>query len=463
MRGFNGVPLNEVHQMPTKLSKKPEIKTPIPGPKSVELGKLKDAYVSKAVSVGAPVYIERALGSLLYDVDGNAYIDMGSGIGVTNIGHCPREVVRAIKNQVGKFNHLCFMVTPYEGYVRLCEKLAKIAPKPYLTKSALFNSGAEAVENAVKVARHYTKKSAVFSFQHAFHGRTQMGMALTAKEMPYKAGFGPLPETYKVEFAYCYRCPFKLEYPSCGIACADKIDEVFSSPQFDGKVAALVGEPIAGEGGFIVPPPEFYPKVSKICKKHGVLFIADEIQTGAGRTGRMWCLQHWPETEIDLLTSAKGIGGGMVISALTGRPEIMDEPQSGGIGGTFGGHPASCAAALAQLEIIEKNLPRVEKINRYMTKRLKEMQKKYEIIGDVRGMGAMMAIELVKNRETKEPVTDEIKAIKDYALKHGMVLLSCGTFGNVIRMHPSILMPKSLLAQAMDILDAAIAEATKKS
>jgi len=448
--------------MAAKLSKKPEVKTALPGPKSMELGKLKDMYVSKSVSVGTPVYIERASGSMLYDVDGNAFIDFGCGIGVTNAGHCPREVVRAVKEQAAKFNHLCFMVTPYEGYVRLAEKMAKIAPKPYLNKSAFFNSGAEAVENAVKVARHFTKKPAIFSFQHSFHGRTQMGMALTAKEMPYKAGFGPLPETYKVEFAYCYRCPLKMTYPSCAIACADKIDEVFSSPQFQGKVAALVGEPIEGEGGFIVPPPEFYPKVSKICKKHGALLVVDEIQTGAGRTGKMWCMEHWPTTEFDLLTSAKGIGGGQVISGLTGRPEIMDEPQSGGIGGTFGGHPVACAAALAQLELIEKIIPKVEKINKYMTRRLKEMQKKYPIIGEVRGMGAMMAIELVKDPNTKEPCTDEIKKVKDYALKNGMILLSCGTFGNIIRMHAQLNMPKSTLVTAMDILDAGLAEATKK-
>ncbi|MDH4123250.1 MAG: aspartate aminotransferase family protein, partial [Thermoplasmata archaeon] len=386
----------------------------------------------------------------------------GCGIGVTNAGHCPREVVKAVKDQVAKFNHLCFMVTPYEGYVRLAEKMAKIAPKPYLTKSAFFNSGAEAVENAVKYARHFNKKTAVFSFQHGFHGRTSMTMALTAKEMPYKAGFGPLPETYKLEFAYCYRCPLNLKYPSCAIACADKIDEVFSSPQFNGKVSSLVGEPIAGEGGFIVPPPEFYPKVSQICKKHNVILIADEIQTGAGRTGKMWCMQHWPTTEFDLLTSAKGIGGGMVISGVTGRAEIMDEPQIGGIGGTFGGHPASCAAALAQLEVNEKAIPKVEKINKYMTRRLKEMAKKYNVIGDVRGMGAMMAIELVKDRNTKEPSTDEIKKVRDYALKHGMVLLSCGTFGNIIRMHPALTMPRSLLVQAMDILDGGLAYATGK-
>ena len=216
-------------------TKKALVKTPLPGPKSQELAKLKEAYVSKAVSIAAPVYIEKAAGSVFYDVDGNQFIDMACGIGVNNLGNCNREVVRAIKDQSGKYLHLCFMVTPYEPYVRLAEKLAKIAPRPYLTKSAFFNSGAEAVENAVKVARHYTKKTAVFSFQHSFHGRTQMGMALTAKEQPYKAGFGPLPETYKVDFAYCYRCPLNLKYPSCSLACANKIDEIFSSQQFAGK------------------------------------------------------------------------------------------------------------------------------------------------------------------------------------------------------------------------------------
>jgi len=443
-------------------TKKALVKTPLPGPKSQELGKIKDAYVAKSVSLTVPVFIEKAAGSIFYDVDGNQFIDMGSGIGVNNLGNSNREVVRAVKEQVGKYMHLCFMVTPYEPYVRLAEKLAKIAPRPYLTKSAFFNSGAEAVENAVKVSRHFTKKTAVFSFQHSFHGRTQMGMALTAKEQPYKAGFGPLPETFKLDFAYCYRCPQNLKYPSCGIACANKIDEAFSSPQFAGKVACLIGEPIAGEGGFIVPPDEFYPKVSQICKKHNAMLVMDEIQTGAGRTGKMWCTEHWPTMEFDMMTSAKGIGGGMVISALTGRAEVMDETQPGGIGGTFGGHPAACAAALVQLDLVAKNLDKVEKINKYMTRRLKQMQKKYPIIGDVRGKGAMMAIELVKDSASKTPAVDETKIIKDHAFKSGMVLLSCGTYGNVIRMHPSILMPRSVLAEAMDILEGGLEATVKK-
>jgi 4-aminobutyrate aminotransferase/(S)-3-amino-2-methylpropionate transaminase len=288
-----------------------------------------------------------------------------------------------------------------------------------------------------------------------------MAMALTSKEMPYKAGFGPLPETYKVEFAYCYRCPFKMEYPGCGVACADKIDEVWSTPQFQGKVAALIGEPIAGEGGFIVPPKEFYPKVTKICKKHGVVYVDDEIQTGAGRTGKMWAIQHWSGVEPDMLVTGKGIGGGFPISATTGRPEIMDAPQTGGLGGTFGGNPVGCAAALAQFDIIEKSLKNVPKVNAYITKRLKDMQSRFPIIGDIRGMGAMMAIELVSNPKTKEPAAKETKAIGALALKKGMVLLSCGTYGNVIRMHPSMIMPDDILEQAMDILEASIEETVK--
>ena len=353
-------------------AKKASIKSAeVPGPKSVELGKLREKYLSKAVGITAPVFIEKAEGSLFYDVDGNVFIDMGSGIGVTNVGHRPKEVVAAVKKQADKFLHVCFQVTPYENYVRLAEKLASLAPHPGLVKSVLFNSGAEAVENSVKISRHYTKKPAAFSFVHAFHGRTMMAMALTSKEMPYKAGFGPLPETYKVEFAYCYRCPFKMEYPSCGVACADKIDETWSSPQFQGKVACLVGEPIEGEGGFIVPPKEFYAKVTKICKKHGAVYVDDEIQTGAGRTGKMWAVQHWSGVEPDMLVSGKGIGGGFPVSATTGRPEIMDAPQTGGLGGTFGGNPVGCAAALAQFDIIEKALKNVPKVNAYITKRLK--------------------------------------------------------------------------------------------
>lgn len=446
----------------SNVANKALVKTDVPGPKSKELAKLKEEYISNSVGIAAPIYIERAAGSIFYDVDGNQFIDMACGIGVNNVGNCRKEIVDAIKAQAEKFLHLCFMVTPYEGYIRLAEKLAKIAPKPYLTKSAFFNSGAEAVENTVKFARQYTKKSAIFSFQHSFHGRTQMALALTAKEQPYKAGFGPFPESFKLEFAYCYRCPYTLEYPSCGIACADKIDEVFSQPQFEGKIALLAGEPIAGEGGFIVPPDEFYPKVSKICKKHDVLFAADEIQTGAGRTGKMWCIEHWPEVEPDFLISAKGMGGGMVLSGVTSRAEIMDTPQIGGIGGTFGGHPAACAAALAQLELIEKNISRVAKIREYMIKRLKEMQERFDLIGEVRGKGAMWGIELVKDRISKEPAADEAKQIKNLCLKKGMVILTCGTFSNVIRMHPSFLIPEETLAQGMEILESSISEAVKK-
>jgi 4-aminobutyrate aminotransferase/(S)-3-amino-2-methylpropionate transaminase len=446
------------------VTKKASIKTPeVPGPKSVELGKLRDKYISRSVGITAPIYIEKAEGSLFTDIDGNVLIDMGSGIGVTNVGHRPKEVVAAVKKQADKFLHVCFQVTPYESYVRLCEKLAQIAPNPALTKSVLFNSGAEAVENSVKISRHYTKKPAAFSFVHAFHGRTMMAMALTSKEMPYKAGFGPLPETYKVEFAYCYRCPFNMSYPSCGVACADKIDELWSWPQFQGRVACLIGEPIEGEGGFIVPPKEFYVKITKICKKHGVVYVDDEIQTGAGRTGKMWCVQHWPGVEPDMLVSGKGIGGGFPVSAATGRAEIMDAPQSGGLGGTFGGNPVGCAASLAQFEIIEKSLKNVPKINAYITKRLKDMQSRFPIIGDVRGMGAMMAIELVTDQKAKTPAAKETKAIRAAALKRGMVMLTCGTYDNVIRLHPSMIMPDDILEQAMDILEASIEEVTRSA
>ncbi len=435
----------------------------VPGPKSAELIKLKEKYISKAISISAPVFIDKAEGSLFTDIDGNVLIDMGSGIGVTNVGHCPKEVVAAVKKQAEKFLHTCFMVTPYEGYVRLAEKLANVAPHPGLAKSVLFNSGAEAVENSVKISRHYSKRPAAFSFVHAFHGRTMMAMALTSKEMPYKAGFGPLPETYKVEFAYCYRCPFNMEYPGCGVACADKIDEIWSTPQFQGKVACIIGEPIAGEGGFIVPPKEFYAKITKTCKKHGVIYVDDEIQTGAGRTGKMWCIEHWSGVEPDILVSGKGIGGGFPVSACTGRAEIMDSPQVGGLGGTFGGNPVACAAALAQFPIIEKSLKNVPKINAYVTRRLKEMQQRFPIIGEVRGMGAMMAIELVTDRKAKTPAAKEAKAIKMAALKRGVVLLTCGTLDNVIRMHPSIMMPDDLLEQAMGVLEASIEEGVKQA
>jgi 4-aminobutyrate aminotransferase/(S)-3-amino-2-methylpropionate transaminase len=442
-------------------AQKASIKTEVPGPKSVELGKLREKYISKGVGIVAPVYMEKAEGSILEDIDGNTFIDMGSGIGVNNVGNRVPEVVKAVKDQADKFLHLCFQVTPYESYLRLAQKLADTAPGNGLSKSVLFNAGAEAVENSVKIARHFNKKPAAFSFVHAFHGRTMMAMALTSKEMPYKAGFGPLPETYKVDFAYCFRCPLKMTYPSCGVACADKIDDIWSTPQFEGKVSCLIGEPIAGEGGFIVPPKEFYAKITKICRKHGVVYIDDEIQTGAGRTGKMWCVEHWPGVEPDMLVSGKGIGGGFPVSATTGRPEIMDAPQVGGLGGTFGGNPVACAAALAQWKVIEAALDNVPKINSYMVKRLKELQSKYPMIGEVRGMGAMMAIELVYDLKEKKPAVKETKDIKNAALKKGLLLLTCGTYDNVIRMHPSMIMPQETLEQAMDILEASVGEAVK--
>jgi 4-aminobutyrate aminotransferase/(S)-3-amino-2-methylpropionate transaminase len=426
----------------------------VPGPRSIELGKLRERLLSKSVGIVAPVYISSAEGSLLTDVDGNTLIDMGSGIGVTNVGHRPPSVEAAIKEQASRFIHTCFQVTPYESYLRVAERLVELSPNPALTKSVLYNSGAEAVENSIKIARHYNKRPASFSFTHAFHGRTMMALALTAKEMPYKAGFGPLPETYKVDIAYCYRCPLKMEYPSCGVACADKIDELWSTPQFEGKVSSLIGEPISGEGGFIVPPKEFYARVTQICKKHAAVYIDDEIQTGAGRTGKMWCVEHWPGVEPDILVSGKGIGGGLPISATTGRPEIMDAPQVGGLGGTFGGNPLACAASLAQMEIIEKSMGNVAAINSYMTKRMKEMQQTYPMIGDIRGMGAMMAMELVGDPESKAPAAQETKAVKNAALKRGLVLLTCGTYDNVIRLHPSIIMPMEILEEAMDIIEA---------
>jgi len=437
------------------------IKTEVPGPKSAELGKLKEKYISKGVGIVAPVFIDKAEGSLLYDIDGNTFIDMGSGIGVNNVGNRVPVVVDAVKHQADKFLHVCFQVTPYESYLRLAEKLAENAPGEDLVKSVLFNAGAEAVENAVKISRHSSKRPAAFSFVHAFHGRTMMAMALTSKEMPYKAGFGPLPETYKVDFAYCFRCPLKMEYPSCGIACAEKIDEIWSAPQFEGKVACLIGEPIAGEGGFIVPPKEFYPKVTSICNKHGVIYIDDEIQTGAGRTGKMWCVEHWPGTKPDMLVSGKGIGGGFPVSAVTGRAEIMDAPQVGGLGGTFGGNPVACAAALAQFDVIQSALSEVPRINEYMVKRLGELQRRFPIIGEVRGIGAMMAVELVSDLKEKTPAVKETKEIKTAALKKGLLILTCGTYDNVIRMHPSMLMPEETLTQAVDILESSFEEVVK--
>ncbi len=435
------------------------IVTELPGPKSRELAARRKAAVSSAVSVGMEVYIDRAEGAILIDVDGNHLIDLGSGIAVASVGHADPGVVAAVTEQVARFTHTCFMVTPYAGYVELCEKLAELTPGTHEKRSALFNSGAEAVENAVKIARAHTGRTAIIAFDHAYHGRTNLTMALTAKVMPYKAGFGPFaPEVYRVPMAYPYR------WPTGADACADEAFAEFTSRVHvqvgEENVAAVLVEPIQGEGGFIVPAPGFLARVSQWCAEHGIVFIADEIQTGFCRTGD-WFACDREGIVPDLITTAKALGGGMPIAAVTGRAEIMDAPVVGGLGGTYGGNPVSCAAALAAIQTMTRGglVDRARQIGEEIDHRLHELAARYPQIGDIRGRGAMMAIELVVPDGTKTPDPVLTKAVLAGCARRGMVTLGCGTYGNVIRLLPPLVIEFSLLAEALDILAEALAEA----
>ena len=325
------------------------------------------------------------------------------------------------------------------------------------------NSGAEAVENAVKIARHYTKRQAIICFENGFHGRTYMAMTLTSKVKPYKFGFGPfMPEVYRMPYAYCYRCPLGLSYPACGVACADHLKDFFISHVAGESTAALIVEPIMGEGGFITPPPEYFPKLVKICHDNGIVFVADEIQTGMGRTGNMFAMEHWG-VEPDLLLTAKSMAAGMPLSAVVGRAEMMNAPQVGGLGGTYGGNPVCCSAALAVLEIFEeeKLLDKSRALGQKLRQRFEAMQNRFEIIGDVRGIGPMLALELVKDRVTKEPAADQAKALVKFCYEKGLVILSCGNFGNVIRTLMPLVITDEQLERGLAIVEEGLATLPK--
>src|SRR5438477_4028700 len=332
-----------------------QLRTPIPGPKSKALSERRAKAVPRGLSHGTPIYVAKAEDAWLEDVDGNRYLDFAGGIGCLNVGHRRGEVVDALKQQLDRFLHTCVQVTPYEGYVRLAERMNEVTPGKFAKKTIFVNSGAEAVENAVKIARAYTKRPGIIAFEDAFHGRTMMTLALTSKTHPYKAGFAPFPsDVYRVPFAYCYRCSYSLTYPSCELHCARHLEDTFKRVVAAEDVAAVIAEPVLGEGGFVVPPPEFFRIITEICHKHGVLFIADEVQSGFGRTGKMFASEHY-RVEPDLIVTAKSLGGGLPLAAVTGRAEIMDAPGPGGLGGTFAGNPLSCAAVNAVIDILEKD------------------------------------------------------------------------------------------------------------
>ena len=428
--------------------------------KSEYLSKLRGRIVPKGAFNTTPFFVEKAYGAAVYDVEGREFIDFAGGIGVMNVGHSHPKVVAAIKDQAEKFTHTCFHVMMYEPYVELADRLCGLTPGSFPKMAMFANSGAEAVENAVKVSRHYTKRPAVIAFEHAFHGRTLLGMTLTSKIKPYKYGFGPFaPEVYRMPYAYCYRCTFGLKYPECNLACAEYMREFFTGFVAADSVAAVIAEPIAGEGGFLTPPPGYFNKLIEICHEHGIVFIADEIQSGTGRTGRMFAIEHW-DIEPDLITVAKSLAAGMPLSAVVGRKEMMDDPMVGGLGGTYGGNPLCCRAALAVLDIFEEEnlIVRSEALGRALWERFQAWQEKYEIIGEVRGKGPMLALELVKDRETKAPATDEAKALVKSCYENGLVILSCGQLGNVIRVLMPLVISDEQLERGLAILEEQLAK-----
>jgi len=381
-----------------------------------------------------PIFVKRAKGALIEDVEGNEYIDFGGGIGVVNVGHCHEKVVSAIKEQADQYLHTCFHVSMYEPYIELAKQLNEITPGDFAKKTFFVNSGAEAVENSVKIARYATKRQGIIAFENAFHGRTYMAMTLTSKTNPYKLGFGPFcPEVYRIPFAYCYRCPFGREYPSCELYCAEYLEDFFIGNVAAENVAAVIAEPIQGEGGFIVPPPGYFKKIKAICERHGILFIMDEIQTGMGRTGKLFASEHH-DVVPDIILTAKSLAAGLPLGAVTGRAEIMEMPHVGGLGGTFGGNPIACSAALAVLDLLNtKLLEKATALGEKVRTRFLELQGQFDIIGDVRGLGPMIGMELVKNTQSKEPAPDTAKELVGRCLEKGLILLACGNYGNVIR------------------------------
>jgi 4-aminobutyrate aminotransferase/(S)-3-amino-2-methylpropionate transaminase len=428
-----------------------KVVTELPGPKSQELQERRRRVVSSGVTNGFTVYIERADGAILEDVDGNRLLDFGSGIAVTSVGHAVPELIEAVTQQVAAFTHTCFMVTPYESYLQVCEELAQLTPGDHDKRSALFNSGAEAVENAVKIARHATGRPAIVVFEHAYHGRTNLTMALTAKNMPYKDGFGPFaPEVYRVPMSY----PFRDGHS--GPDAAERAIRLMETQIGAENIAALLIEPIQGEGGFIVPAEGFLPALADWARSRDVVFIADEIQSGFGRTGKWFAVEHEGVVP-DLVTTAKGLAGGMPLAAVTGRADLMNSVHEGGLGGTYGGNPVAAVAALASIHTMrERNLlARATHIGDIISERLRQLQAELPLVGEVRGRGAMMAVELVVPG-SREPNAAATKAAITYCTDHGVIALSCGTYGNVIRLLPPLIITDEQLHDGLDVLSEAL-------
>lgn len=432
--------------------------------KTEQLQERRKNAVAKGPSHVTGIYVDKAEGAIITDVEGKEYIDFAGGIGIQNIGHNHPKLVKAVQDQVSKFIHTCFHVAPYESYIELAERLNKLTPGNFEKKTMFVNSGAEAVENAIKMARKYTGKSGVVVFDRAFHGRTLLTMTLTSKVVPYKKGFGPFAnDIYRVPYPYYYRNDTKLSNDELDDLILKQIDEFLNSDVHPEDIGAVIIEPVQGEGGFVVPSARFMQGLKKVCEKYNIVFIADEIQTGFCRTGKLFAMEYFG-VEPDLVTMSKSIAGGMPLSAVTGRAEIVDAPEVGQIGGTFAGSPVSCAAGLAVLDIIEEeNL--VEKsaiMGEKMQSTFREWQTKYDVIGEVRGLGPMCAIELVLDKDTKEPATELTGNIVQSTWKQGLITLSAGQYSNVLRFLPPVTTDEETLDKALGILESVIKEESEK-
>jgi 4-aminobutyrate aminotransferase/(S)-3-amino-2-methylpropionate transaminase len=438
--------------------------TEIPGPKSRALLARRAQAVPRGVPAVTPIAVVHAEGAVITDADGNRLIDFGGGIGVVNTGHRHPSVVDAVRNQLDRFAHVCFPVSTYEPYVELAERLNRITPGDHPKRTFLVNSGAEAVENAIKVARHFTGRQAIVCFEHGFHGRTNLAMALTSKVMPYKKGFGPFaPEVYRIPFPYCYRCERengktdRRTGRQCCMANRERLEQIFASTVDPDSVAAIIMELELGEGGFVPAPREYVDELAKFARDHGILFIADEIQTGFGRTGKLFACEHYGLVP-DLITMAKSLAGGLPLAAVTGRADVMESPQVGGLGGTYGGNPLACAAALAVLDAMEaERIPaRAARMGEQIRGRFCQWAARHARIGDVRGLGAMVGMELVVDRSTKEPDKALTGRLIAAALERGVILLSAGTYGNTVRVLAPLTTPEAIVEEGLDAMEQAL-------
>jgi len=441
---------------PDRLPQTRHLATEIPGPKSTAAMARRKEAVSGGLGNAIPVIVARAHDAIIEDIDGNRIIDLGAGIGVVTVGNSAPPVVKAVQAAVAQFTHTNFTTAPYMGYIEVCEALNRLTPGKFAKKSILQNSGAEAVENAIKIARHYTKRPAIIVFEHAYHGRTNLTMALTAKNLPYKDGFGPFAsEIYRMPMPYSYRWVGNPE-----TIAEDALDLVIHKIEKEvgaHNVAAILIEPVVGEGGFIVPPVGFMPGLQKFATENKIVFIADEVQSGFARTGKMFAVEH-EGMEPDMIITAKGIAGGLPLAAVTARAEIMDSSHVGGLGGTYGGNPIACAAALAVIQMIEdeKLVERAAHVGTILFESLNALQQKYPIIGEVRGRGAMVAMELV-HAGTKDPNPEAMAKVIKYCQSKGVLILTAGTYGNVIRFLPPVVITDELLKDALSVLAEAFA------